>query len=160
MRWVPAGNRRFASPEASFQSTRSRTHEENLQTLVLLALLPIGIVLADAGPQTKRVGMVIGVKPDKIAAYKALHAPSNPGVRDLLRKYHMKNFSIFLRQLDDGTYYLFGYYEYDGSDYDGDMARLAAEKRNIDWLAVTGAMQTPLRGRKSWAQMDEVYHNE
>jgi len=41
------------------------------------------------------MGMVIGIKPDKIAEYKQLHADSNPGVRDLLRKYNMKSFSIF-----------------------------------------------------------------
>jgi len=59
----------------------------------------------------------------------------------------MKNFSIYLRQLDDGNYYLFGYYEYDGSDYDGDMRKLSAEKRNVEWLSVTDLMQKPLRGR-------------
>jgi L-rhamnose mutarotase len=118
------------------------------------------LAIACSRPQTKRGGMVIGLKPDKIAAYKALHTASNPGVRDLLSKYHMRNFSIYLHQLDDGQYYLFGYYEYDGSDYSGDMARLAAEKRNIEWLSATDPMQNPLRGRKSWAQMEEVYHND
>jgi L-rhamnose mutarotase len=129
-------------------------------TIALLAALAIFVAAAYSRPETKRVGMVIGVKPDKIAAYKALHAASNPGVRDLLSKYHMKNFSIYLRQLDDGNYYLFGYYEYDGKDYSGDMAKLSAEKRNAEWLAVTDPMQKPLKGQKSWTQMEEVYHNE
>ena len=129
-------------------------------TIVLLAALAIFVADAYSRPETKRVGMVIGVKPDKIAAYKALHAASNSGVRDLLNKYHMKNFSIYLRQLDDGNYYLFGYYEYDGKDYSGDMAKLSAEKRNAEWLAVTDPMQKPLKGQKSWTQMEEVYHNE
>lgn len=129
-------------------------------TIALLAALAIFVAAAYSRPETKRVGMVIGVKPDKIAAYKALHAASNSGVRDLLSKYHMKNFSIYLRQLDDGNYYLFGYYEYDGKDYSGDMAKLSAEKRNAEWLAVTDPMQKPLKGQKSWTQMEEVYHNE
>lgn len=128
--------------------------------IALLAALLIFFAAAYSLPKTKRVGMVIGIKPDKITAYKALHAASNSGVRDLLSKYHMKNFSIYLRQLDDGNYYLFGYYEYDGSDYDGDMRKLSAEKRNIEWLSVTDPMQKPLRGQKSWTQMEEVYHNE
>jgi len=130
------------------------------QKLAAFALLTMCLAIACSRPQAKRVGMVIGLKPDKIAAYKALHAASNSGVRDLLNKYHMRNFSIYLRQLDDGTYYLFGYYEYDGSDYSGDMAKLAAEKRNIEWLAVTDPMQNPLRGSKGWTSMEEVYHNE
>ena len=128
--------------------------------IALLAILAISFAAAYSRPQTKRVGMVIGIKPDKITAYKSLHAASKPGVRDLLSKYHMKNFSIYLRQLDDGNYYLFGYYEYDGNDYNGDMERLSAEKRNIEWLSTTDPMQQPLRGQKSWTQMEEVYHNE
>lgn len=107
----------------------------------------------------RRVGMVIGIRPDRIADYKALHADANAGVRDLLSKYHMRNFSIFLRRLDDGKYYLFGYYEYVGGDYDADMKRLAAEKRNQQWLSMTDPMQIPLPGEKGWAMMEQVYHN-
>ena len=47
--------------------------------------------------------MVIGIKPDQISAYKALHAGANPGVRDLLTKYHMHNFSIYMHQLMMGS---------------------------------------------------------
>lgn len=107
----------------------------------------------------KRVGMVIGIKPDKISAYKALHDASNSGVRDLLSKYHMRNFSIFLRQLEDGKYYLFGYYEYTGTDFDADMEKLGAEPRNQEWLKMTDPLQIPLTGEKAWASMQEVYHN-
>jgi len=129
--------------------------------LIVLALTMI-VGLADAMPQAgvKRVGMVIRIKPEKIAEYKRLHADANPGVRDLLRKAHIGNFSIFLRQLDDGQYYLFGYYEYVGSEYEADMLKLDAEPRNKEWLSVTDAMQIPLKGEKSWARMEEVYHNQ
>src|SRR5260370_3393190 len=127
------------------------------QKRAAFALLTMCLAIACSRPQAKRVGMVIGLNPDKIAAYKALHSASNSGVRDLLNKYHMRNFSIYLRQLDDGTYYLFGYYEYDGSDYSGDMAKLAAEKRNIEWLAVTDPMPNPPRGAHGWAPPAQAY---
>jgi len=126
-----------------------------LSVLLIFAAMAAGC----SRPPVKRIGMVIGIKPEKIAEYKALHADSNPGVRDLLSKYHMKNFSIYLRQLDDGRYYLFGYYEYDGVDYRSDMAMLAAEQRNKNWLSVTDPMQIPLPGQEGWATMEEVYHN-
>jgi L-rhamnose mutarotase len=71
----------------------------------------------------------------------------------------MHNFSIFIHQLDDGRYYLFGYYEYTGTDYKGDMAQLATEPRNQKWLSVTDPMQIPLPGEKSWTKTQEVYHN-
>ena len=80
--------------------------------------------------------MVVGIKPDKLEEYKRLHADSNAGVRDLLNKYHMHNFSIYLQQIE-GKWYEFGYYEYTGDDFDADMAKLDAEARLIaadTWL--------------------------
>ena len=59
---------------------------------------------------TKRVGMVIGIKPEVIDEYKRLHADSNAGVRDLLTIANMENFSIFIHQFDDGNYYFHGAY--------------------------------------------------
>ena len=129
---------------------------------ILVITAAIGIVRLYATAESshvKRVGMVIGIKPDKVSAYEALHAASNTGVRDLLTKYHMHNFSIFIHQLDDGKYYLFGYYEYTGTDYDADMTKLSAEPRNQKWLSITDPMQIPLNGEKSWAKMQEVYRN-
>ncbi|HXW92617.1 MAG TPA: L-rhamnose mutarotase [Terriglobales bacterium] len=123
--------------------------------VVVTAVWSAGLYAQEA----RRIGMVIGIKSDRISAYEALHAASNPGVRDLLRKYHMHNFSIFIHRLDDGKYYLFGYYEYTGTNYQNDMAKLAAEPGNQKWLSVTDSMQLPLAGEKSWAKMQEVYHN-
>lgn len=126
---------------------------------VAAALLTAAMFAKTENAPVQRIGMVIGIKTDQISAYEALHAASNPGVRDLLDKYHMHNFSIYMRQLDDGKYYLFGYYEYTGADYKAEMAKLAAEPRNQKWLSVTGPMQVPLPGEQSWATMKEVYHN-
>ena len=53
----------------------------------------------------------------------------------------------------------FGYYEYTGKDYKADMEKLGAEPRNQKWLSVSGPMQIPLTGEKSWAMMQELYHN-
>ena len=108
----------------------------------------------------KRVGMIIGIKPERIAEYEALHADSHPGVRDLLREAHITNFSIFIRQLDDQRHYLFAFYDYTGENYEADMAKLAAEPRNKAWLAMTDPMQIPLSGGTSWALMKEIYHND
>ncbi|MDN5216831.1 L-rhamnose mutarotase [Fulvivirgaceae bacterium BMA12] len=107
----------------------------------------------------KRIGMVIRLREDNIAAYKKLHAFDNPGVRDLLSKYNMRNFSIFLHKLDDGKYYEFGYYEYVGDDFEGDMDKLAAEPRNQAWLEICDPMQIPLQGYNSWAEMEQIYYN-
>jgi L-rhamnose mutarotase len=109
---------------------------------------------------TKRIGMVIGIKPEFIQQYKKLHGDDNPGVRDLLTMAHMENFSIFIHQFDDGKYYLFGYYEYTGEDYEKDMAELAKKERNIEWLKVCDPMQIPFEGKGSWSIMEQVYYNK
>jgi L-rhamnose mutarotase len=110
--------------------------------------------------QKKRVGMVIEVRDDRLEEYKALHADSHPGVRDLLSAANIRNFSIYLTRLPDGKNYLFGYYEYAGEDFDGDMARLQAEPRNGEWLAMCDPMQIPFPGETSWKEMDVVYRND
>jgi L-rhamnose mutarotase len=131
-----------------------------------LSLIAAGVVLPTIAflsrtraNRTHRIGMVIGIRPDRISAYEALHAASNEGVRDLLAKYHLHNFSIYLEKLDDDRYYLFGYYEYTGRSYRADMEKLAAEPRNQHWLTATDPMQIPLPGKPSWSVMREVYHN-
>ena len=140
--------------------TRGNEMRKTKQLAVCVLLVMIGFAAGYSRSQVRRVGMVIGIKPEKIAEYKALHADSNAGVRDLLTKYHVRNFSIYLHRLDDGKYYLFGSYEYNGTDYEADIARLSAETRNKEWLAVTDPMQIPLKAEKSWAMMEEVYHND
>ena len=110
--------------------------------------------------KVKRVGMVIGTNPEKIDFYKRVHADDNPGVRDLLQKYNMHNFSIFIKRMDDGKEYLFGYYEYTGDDYDADMAALAKEPRNTEWLEMCDPCQVPLDGYDSWAEIKQIYYND
>lgn len=106
----------------------------------------------------KRVGMVIKLRPECIEEYISLHADSHPGVRDLLLKYNLHNFSIFLQKIGE-EYFEFGYYEYTGSAFDLDMAGLAAEQRNLEWLKVCDPMQIPLEGAKGWTEMEQIYYN-
>jgi len=108
--------------------------------------------------QIKRIGMVIGIKPDQIETYRRLHA--GPGVSDLLRQAHIHNFSIFIRQLEDGRFYEFAYYEYTGEDYEADLDWLAEQPRNKEWLALCDPMQIPLSGETGWAVMESIYYNE
>ena len=107
----------------------------------------------------KRVGMVIKIKEDKIEEYLKLHSDSVGGVRDLLKKYNLRNFSIFMTQLDDGNFYEFGYYEYWGLNYKKEMEELSKEPRNIEWLEICDPMQIPLKGESSWKEMELIYFN-
>ncbi|WP_299549840.1 L-rhamnose mutarotase [Seonamhaeicola sp.] len=127
-----------------------------LGALLLTFLLMVGC----RDRHIKRVGMVIKIKPEMTKEYKKLHTDSNPGVRDLLTKYHIENFSIFLQQIDSVEFYEFGYYEYTGSDFKEDMEQMAKEVRTIEWLKICNPMQIPLEGSNGWTEMEQIYFNE
>ena len=46
----------------------------------------------------KRMGMVIGVRPDQIADYKRVHAAVWPEILAKISECHIRNYSIFLRE--------------------------------------------------------------
>jgi len=46
----------------------------------------------------------------------------------MIRDCNIRNYSIYLRQMDDGRLCLFSYFEYVGEDLDADMARMAADE--------------------------------
>jgi L-rhamnose mutarotase len=135
-------------------------HSRLLAGILLIAIIAFSAGFASNKPkEIKRVGMVVGIRPEKIDEYKRLHADGNPGVRDILNKYHMHNFSIFLQQMPDGMWYEFGYYEYTGDDFEGDMAKMDAEPRTIEWLKQCDPTQIPLPGADGWTEMERVYFN-
>jgi L-rhamnose mutarotase len=109
----------------------------------------------------KRYGMVIGVKKEKLEEYKKLHAAVWPDVLSMIKKCNIRNYSIYLRQLDDGKHYLFSYFEYTGSNFEADMAKMAADPMTQKWWAFCKPCQMPLENRKEnewWADMEEVFH--
>jgi len=109
----------------------------------------------------KRYGSIIGLRDDKIAEYRQLHAAVWPGVLQMITQCHIQNYSIYLRKLPDGRHYLFSYFEYTGGDFAADMAQMAADPVTQKWWSVCIPCQQPLEDRAAgewWAGMDEVFH--
>jgi L-rhamnose mutarotase len=109
----------------------------------------------------QRYGWVIGLRTEKLEEYKRLHAAVWPEVLSMIRQCHIQNYSIYLRRLDEGAYYLFSYFEYTGSDFAADMARMAADPTTQRWWTFCGPCQKPLQDRAAgewWADMEEVFH--
>jgi len=109
----------------------------------------------------KRFGMVIGLRPEKIEEYQRLHAAVWPDVLKMIQQCHLRNYSIYLRKLDDGQHYLFSYFEYVGSDFAADMARMAADPETQRWWKETDPCQSPVPTRldkEFWSRMEEVFH--
>ena len=107
---------------------------------------------------TQRMGMVIGVKPDRLTEYRALHAEPWPEMNAALHAASVRNYSIYLREPEN---LLFGYWEYLGTDYAADMQKLGDLAVTKRWLMLTDPCQAPLATRAEdewWSTMPEIYH--
>ena len=105
----------------------------------------------------QRIGMVIGVRPERLEDYKRLHAAVWPDVLAMISACNIRNYSIFLKEPEN---LLFSFFEYHGDDYAADMAKMAADPKTQEWWAVCMPCQAPLETRKDgewWAGMEEVF---
>jgi L-rhamnose mutarotase len=106
----------------------------------------------------RRYGMVLKVKSEKFEEYKRLHAAVWPDVLRMITDCNIRNYSIYHK---DG--YLFSYFEYHGTDFAADMAKMAADPTTQKWWSVCIPCQEPLPTRAEgewWANMEEVFHHD
>lgn len=106
----------------------------------------------------KRMGHVLGLKAEAIPEYKRIHADVWPGVLATISACGIRNYSIFLKEPEN---LLFAYWEYHGTDFAADAAKMAADPVTQEWWKVCMPMQSPLDTRKPgewWAAMEEVFH--
>ena len=130
--------------------------------VVAVSLLMLCCLFTDcAGQKLTRYGHVIELRPEKLEEYKQLHADVWPGVLKMIEECNIRNYSIYLGELQEGKYYLFGYFEYTGDDFKGDMAKMAADPTTQKWWTFCEPCQMPIPTRKEdewWANMEEVFH--
>ncbi|WP_254055767.1 L-rhamnose mutarotase [Ruegeria sp. EL01] len=106
------------------------------------------------------MGMMIGIKPEKVEDYKRLHADAWPDVLDQIRMSNIRNYTIFLREPEN---ILFGYWEYHGDDFEADMAAMAQDPKTQEWWTYTDPCQTPLatgNQGEQWTMLEEVFHTD
>ncbi|HPS55437.1 MAG TPA: L-rhamnose mutarotase [Sedimentisphaerales bacterium] len=112
------------------------------------------------GKCVKRIGSIIGIEEKNILAYTQLHKTVWPGVLASIEKCNIRNYSIYLGQIERGNWLLFSYFEYIGNDFEGDMAKIGDEVTKV-WWTYTDPLQRPLPTRKEgehWATMEEIFH--
>lgn len=63
---------------------------------------------------------------------------------DLISRCNIRNDTIFLREPEK---LLFGTWEYHGTDFKADMAKMAADAKNQDWWTLTIPCQRPFESR-------------
>lgn len=106
----------------------------------------------------KRIASVIGLPLESVERYEALHAAVWPDVLERMSASHVVNYSIFrYGEL------LFSYMEYVGSDFDADMAAIAADPVSQEWWDVCMPLQRPVADRAEgewWKELPEVFHHD
>ena len=115
-----------------------------------------------AAGKVTRIGQVIGLRPDKKDYYIELHANTWPTVLKRIRESNIRNYSIYLAELE-GKLYLFSYFEYVGDDFEGDMAKMAADPETQRWWKETDPCQIRLPGTPEgqwWMPIPEVFHTD
>jgi L-rhamnose mutarotase len=106
----------------------------------------------------RRIGQVIGVKPEWIEEYESIHREVWPGVLEAIHRHNIRNYSIFRHEN-----LLFAYFEYIGDDYEADMAAMAEDPLTREWWTHTDPMQEPVYGRlpdEWWMTIPEVFHTD
>jgi L-rhamnose mutarotase len=109
----------------------------------------------------QRYGMVIGLKAEKLEEYKRLHAAVWPDVLKMIAACNIRNYSIYVAELEKGKFYLFSYFEYCGTDFKADMAKMAADPTTQKWWSHCIPCQNPLATRGEgewWANLPEAFH--
>lgn len=82
--------------------------------------------------ERRRFGQVGRLKPEKRDEYVRLHAAVWPDVLKMITACNLENYSIFIR----GDV-VFSYFEYTGTDYETDMAKMAADETTQRWWRCT-----------------------
>jgi len=116
---------------------------------------------SSSSEQVQRFGSVAVLKPEKAEYYKQLHANPWPSVCQQIRSSHIRNYSIFVKEID-GKEYLFSYFEYIGDNFAADMETMAKDPETQRWWkeAVPCLIPLPESGAKGevWSGAQQVFH--
>jgi L-rhamnose mutarotase len=132
----------------------------------IIVIFLAGLILTSCTQNNKvvhlqRYASITGLKPEKMAYYKKLHANAWPAVLKRIKDCNIQNFSIYLQKVND-NYYLFSYFEYVGSDFKADMKKMADDPATQRWWKETDPCQQPLPEaavkKQIWTPMEEVFH--
>ena len=104
----------------------------------------------------QRYSSVIGMPYENREEYERLHAAVWPEVLAKIAEVNIQNYSIYrYGEL------LFSYFEYVGTDFDADMAKMAADPKTQEWWDVMKPMQRPvaeITEGEWWHSIPEVFH--
>ena len=106
----------------------------------------------------QRYGMAVRLKDEKRQYYIDNHANVWPEVLEELKKINVQNYSIFLKED-----FMFGYLEYTGTDFDGDMGKMQQIPIVDKWTKLMIDCFNPFPNNddnESWVMMDQIFFME
>jgi len=107
---------------------------------------------------TQRYAMAVRLKDEKREYYIENHANVWPEVLSELKKIKIKNYSIYLKED-----FMFGYLEYDGDNFDQDMAEMQKIPIVEKWTNLMINCFNPFPNNEdndSWVMMDQIFFME
>ena len=107
---------------------------------------------------TQRYAMAVRLKDEKREYYIENHANVWPEVLSELKKIKIKNYSIYLKED-----FMFGYLEYDGDNFDQDMAEMQKIPIVEKWTNLMIDCFNPFPNNEdndSWIMMDQIFFME
>jgi len=113
--------------------------------------------------QVIRLGSVVGLKREKVDQYVILHRHVWPEILERIRKSNIRNYSIYMGELDDDRLYLFAYMEYVGDDLEADMQAVADDPISREWWELTDPLQKRVKNTPTgsqWKPLAEVFHTD
>ena len=134
-----------------------------MKQLSVLLLLITMLCACTAREAPKRYASITGLKKEKMAYYRSLHAHAWPAVLAKIKECNIRNYSIYFKEIDS-NYYLFSYFEYTGNDFAADMKKMAADSTTRKWWKETDPCQQPLPDAavkgQIWSDAEELFHTD
>ncbi|KAK3308300.1 rhamnose mutarotase [Chaetomium strumarium] len=112
----------------------------------------------------RRFAQIVKLKSEHLKEYKEVHARVWPEVLKQIKDCHIEDYSIYY---DDNTHILFATFKYTGSDYEGDMKRMAENAKVREWWKMTdkwqesmvpGALSSEAGEPSWWKPIEEVFY--
>ena len=121
-----------------------------------LNLFEYELKISSEETMTERYAMAVRLKNEKRDFYLKNHANVWPEVLSELKKIKVKNYSIYLKED-----FMFGYLEYDGSNFNKDMEEMQKIPIVDKWTKLMIDCFNPFpnnENNNSWVMMDEIFH--
>jgi L-rhamnose mutarotase len=105
--------------------------------------------------QIQRVGAAIALRDGAIEEYERYHQEVWPEVLAAISAAGIRNYSIFRYGA-----LLFSYYEYEGENFEADVAAIDDDPACIRWNEIMSRLQVPVpeSAAGKWLTLPEVFH--